>query len=112
MRHQGLTKKVERKRETEVPNRVTFNVIKRRARLGRRVTRPTTRLPLPTRVCNMSDRALDSTETGYFARRCAMTSPGRRSVMDVVESRTPLHRGLYQRNRALKMLLFRVIPLR
>lgn len=53
-----------RVRKREGMYRVTFHVIERRARLGRRVTRSTTRLPLPTRARNVSDRALD--RTGYF----------------------------------------------
>lgn len=47
--------------------RVAFHVIKRRARLGRRVTRSTTRLSLPTRARNVSDRALGRTESWLFA---------------------------------------------
>lgn len=47
--------------------RVAFHVIKRRARLGRRVTRSTTRLSLPTRARNVSDRALGRTESWLFS---------------------------------------------
>lgn len=47
-------------------HRVAFHVIERRARLGRRVTRSTTRLLLPTRARNVSGRAFGWIEILLF----------------------------------------------